>query len=374
MKNNIEYLIEKLLKGNCSKEELDYLDNFLKLNGPDSLNSFLESTTIDKSQLPQENLKKKIYDEIILKTDLGNDKNLKTNWKADIFKYAAIFLGVVFLSVGAYKFLAPLNEGSSEGITLEMEDGIQRDIEIELNELKSNSIAVADKTISYLKVKRNKVSDTEVFHTLRTPHGENISLILSDSSIVYLNAGSELKYPAVFDSKKPRNVFLKGEAYFEVMHDPEHAFLVNTAETTTEVLGTKFNVSSYSNETSEITLFEGKVSVDDSKGHIEILKPGQQAKYESIENRFVVSNVDAKDAIAWRDGWLIFENKSFETIIPDLERKYNVTIQLEYDLLKEKKFTGRFKNKSIKEVLETIAVARPFTYTIKDKTVIIRSK
>ncbi len=178
------------------------------------------------------------------------------------------------------------------------------------------------------------------YHTLSTQRGQQFAVQLPDGSKVWLNAASTLKYPANFTAMSTRMVELEGEGYFEAAKDPQHPFLVNTVDQQVEVLGTHFNVSAYGNgEMDKTTLLEGTVRIiGKARNGTAILKPGQQASIN--QNGILVRQVDAEDAIAWKNGFFVFDSERLEDIMQQVSRWYNVDIHYASNELKERRFSG----------------------------------
>jgi transmembrane sensor len=161
-----------------------------------------------------------------------------------------------------------------------------------------------------------------VILTAATPLGGTYQFTLPDGTKVWLNADSRLKFPSKFDGDK-RNVKLEGEAYFEVAKDKSHPFLVQTDNQTLEVLGTHFNISSYSDEnTTRTTLLEGSVKINDI-----VLRPGQEAVLTDGLIKIISADIEAE--IAWKNGDFVFSGADFRSVMREIMRWYNVTV--EYD-------------------------------------------
>ena len=162
-------------------------------------------------------------------------------------------------------------------------------------------------------------------HTLTVPRGKMFKIILSDSTEVFMNADSRLIYPSRFTGKE-RSVFLEGEAYFHVAKDRQHPFIVHTHNLQTRVLGTEFNVSSYKDAPTQITLIEGSVEVyDRQQQRTARMKPGEQASLQT-DGHFAVQKVDVTSYIHWREGFFYYDNVSLLNIMKDLGRWYNVSV------------------------------------------------
>ncbi len=163
-----------------------------------------------------------------------------------------------------------------------------------------------------------------VYNTLNNPRGSKvIDMILGDGSHVWLNAGSSVTYPIAFTGKE-RNVTLTGEAYFEVLSNPDMPFRVRKGETVITVLGTHFNVNAYDDENDiKVTLMEGSVKIN-SKKNERLLHPGQQAEVSSEIK--IVEGADVEQVMAWKNGRFYFNNTDVKTIMRQVSRWYNVEI------------------------------------------------
>jgi len=162
------------------------------------------------------------------------------------------------------------------------------------------------------------------FHTITTPRGSQYQVILHDGSKVWLNSASSLQFPSRF-SDEERAVILKGEGYFEIAKSPVsdgyRPFKVLVGDIQVEVLGTKFNLMAYDEEVSiNTTLLEGEVRVHAGNEHKKI-RPGQQAM---VKGQIQVIEVDAEAAVAWKNGFIQFDNSDLPSIIRQLERWYKV--------------------------------------------------
>ena len=165
-----------------------------------------------------------------------------------------------------------------------------------------------------------------VYNTMTTPRGGQYKLKLPDGTLVWLNAQSSIKYPLKF--AKERRVIVTGEAYFEVIKDPRRKFIVDAGGSVTEVLGTHFNVSSYTEDKDgiKITLLEGAVKVAAINAGSKILKPGQQADLNPSAKEILVKSADVDAATAWKNGLFQFNSDNIKTIMNKIGRWYDVDI------------------------------------------------
>ncbi|MCL3781364.1 FecR family protein [Prolixibacteraceae bacterium JC049] len=207
-----------------------------------------------------------------------------------------------------------------------------------------------------------KVTNVEAInHTVYAPLGGKTKVDLPDGSRVWLNAGSELTYPQKFNDNQ-RELKLIGEGYFEVMK-MKIPMIVHTADLDIKVLGTKFNLSAYANnDIVETQLLTGKVAVAVSEQNYE-LKPGEVARFNKKTGNMLINRIEQKAFVAgWRNNLFSFDDEAFAEIIRDIERSYNVTIRLLDPEIGQYKFNGTISSKSIDQVMKIFAYSLPITY------------
>lgn len=243
-----------------------------------------------------------------------------------------------------------------------------------INVLKIMRYAAVLLVISLVSVYFYKIQDDDVraFNLIEVPKGQHVSLTLSDGTKVILNAESKLTYPSEFSGNE-RNVELHGEAFFEVTHNKKAPFIVKGSFLNVKVLGTKFNFRSYPNEKAEVTLDEGKVEVEsaDLKDK-KIISPGQQILYTPKEGMRLVNKTDVYLVKSWTTGELSFQNKRLDEICAELERKFNVHINIENKKLKKEVFTCHFKNTvTIDQIFILLKETRNINYKIKNNEITI---
>ena len=169
-------------------------------------------------------------------------------------------------------------------------------------------------------------------------------------------------------SRHNRNVFLSGEAYFEVHSDATSPFLVNTPYFAVTATGTHFNVTSYKNNlTPSVTLVEGKVFVSevsqDSKNDtLAILHPGQHMEYDTLLGKAIVQTVDTYKYVAWKDGKLVFRNDLLSEVVRRISLQYNVDIQVIGKKINKNRYRATFENQPLNEVLELLKMSAPIDY------------
>ena len=204
------------------------------------------------------------------------------------------------------------------------------------------------------------------YNTIETPKGGQYQVILPDGSRVWLNAASSLRYPVQFSTNE-RKVELNGEAYFEVTHDPAKPFRVASTNQVVEVLGTHFNISSYTDEQATLTtLLEGSVKINNNT----ILTPGEQAKLAKT-GAVIVKAVDTEEAIAWKKGYFTFSNESLESIMRKVCRWYNTDVIFKNESLKQITFSGTIsKMDKVSKVLRRLELTNEVAFKVENNQII----
>jgi transmembrane sensor len=181
-------------------------------------------------------------------------------------------------------------------------------------------------------------------NTLTTKPGEHYSLVLADGTNVWLNAASSITYPVVFSGNE-RKVRVTGEVYFEVVYDAKQPFRIAAKDELVEDIGTHFNINAYDDEPAISTaLLEGSIKV--TKGSATaVLTPGQQATIRPEDSSFQLKQIDADEAIAWKNGYFYFDRADIKTVMRQVARWYNVQVVYKGDLPK-----GTFKGKVYRNI------------------------
>ncbi|MGQ8336229.1 FecR family protein [Sunxiuqinia sp. A32] len=209
--------------------------------------------------------------------------------------------------------------------------------------------------------------------TVVTNNGEKQTVKLPDGSQVMMNSGSRLTYPSFF--KKQRNIELSGEAFFRVAKDLKKPFVVHSKGYTTQALGTSFNVKAYQGEEKvSIALKTGKVVINsENKEDWEsvYLDPGQKLDISGIE---VLKSIVTNDDLSWQDGVLVLNRAGFEDFVKMIERWYGVEVEVHGNPGENWRVNGRFKNKTLAVVLESISFAENINYTLQGTQVEISFK
>ena len=261
-----------------------------------------------------------------------------------------------------------------------------------------------------IMVNLDKTPD-QAFQQIYVPKGSKTKVVLDDGTTLWLNSESELKYPASFKSREFRDVYLKGEAYFDVEKNKDKPFRVHTSGFKINVLGTAFNVKAYPEDaTIEATLEHGIINIEKViHDHVDkttektqqiTLKPNQTVvlykhkdelqiadekveKSEAqrdgykdeeplVEKAGILKNVDTAPYTSWKENKLVFKSKTLKQLIPELERWYNLKIDLENSSLDSIKCTGTFENETPEQAIHALCAASGITYKIEKNHVVLK--
>ncbi len=368
-----EELLDKYANGICTEEELSILHTW-----------YLEQT-IDIPEISAEEVemaKQEVWNNLPI-----HETNIVRTVKLSPFKWikriAVAAVAILSLSLGYY-FIQRNQPNLSKPIAkqelilpggnkavLTLADGTSVDLNQAQNGLLSHSngtniIKAYDGKIIYNNT--NNETRSVAWNTLSVPAGGYYNVILSDSTVVWLNSKSSLKYPTEF-TEKERIVELNGEGYFEVAHRNNQPFKVITEEQTVEVLGTHFNINAYHNEQAiTTTLLEGSVKVSAS-GIQKILIPNQQARLRNGNMSIIQCN--AENAIDWANNDFIFDNEDLSSIMRKISRWYNVEVSYPSHLA-NLKFTGSIsRSKNITQVLTIMELTGMVNFKVKGRRITV---
>lgn len=337
----------------------------------------IESFRIDEPVVPNRALDVEIF--------LAPSRSKHTHtFGRQLLKYAAVFLlvatmgGIFYYYQFSHTNRFPVEMADSRlfekgGIVLP--DGTINEFETKETQIKQSSsgeITVNDDTLHVSSTEMN--SDASAMTQVITPYGKRTRIVLPDGTKIWLNAGTTLSYPTSF-SDKSREVYLSGEAFFEVAKDKLRPFHVITGDLKIKVTGTRFNVTSYQNDTfTQAVLVEGKIFA--SKNGIFAkdveLTPGERVVLDKSENRLSKQNVDVEQYASWINGYLIIRDEPIDEIIKKLERYYDQKI-IAGKLSQDIRFTGKLNlADDLNKVLQNIAFSAAFTVEYKNDTYIIK--
>ncbi|WP_282163290.1 FecR family protein [Ulvibacterium marinum] len=380
-------LIIKFLTDTISYQELTTLYNWLQ--DPENQEYFKAMVRAnEKLDLVHRPIDVEIAYKKVLNNTSKTRRSLPKRYRYPIFKYAAVAVTLISTSVGLYHLIEKDEVGITDSaaettpqITLELEDGslLVLDEKEQTTLTNKRGDQVVSQEYDKLKYKNDGTAEGKlVYNQLTVPYGKRFTIELADGTVVFLNAGTKLRYPKVFTDPKSREVYLDGEAFFEVAENAAHPFIVHTEKMNVRVLGTQFNVSSYKNENNTSTvLVKGSVGVYrpseafDTEKSI-VISPRQQASIQ--EEEFTVREVNVQKHIAWTKGQLYFVNDRFGNIVKEMERHYDIKIENNYPELNDTRYTGTFESETIEQVLNVFKRNTQFEYRIeKDKIIITTS-
>lgn len=328
-----------------SKENNAYFDELRKVYEASKLAQPVNPFQTDASF---EKVKARHYKNLALQLQSKDRENSRIFW-LELFKYAALIIFLVSLGVVGYRYTKnkPVNDAAG------------------------------------------------IWNTIEAPYGSRARLTLADGTKVWLNAGSQLRYPSKF-AQQHRKVFLTGEAFFDVSKHATKQFIVSTSHLDIKVLGTTFNVKAYSDEnTIQTTLVEGSVIIEERntsglKKNITALKPSETAIYhikdnnpaatlksrEKLEqenhpkqNLEVISRINPVVYVSWKDNKWLINGEPLSSLAVKLERRYNVSITISSRELQDYRFSGIIKDETLDQVLNVIKLSAPISYKIENNVV-----
>lgn len=220
--------------------------------------------------------------------------------------------------------------------------------------------------VSSFFIGKNAVKPDTSMNTVIVPVGQRVNLVLSDGTNLWLNSGATFKYPSSF-TKGSREVYLLGEAYFDVAHDENRAFRVKTDILDVKVTGTEFNlISDTKNDEFEVSLFKGSVEIcrNGEDSALAKLNPNQTSTFQNGMHK--IGSIVNTDKYAWKEGLYSFHNKMFDKILVDLERYYCVDFIFNKPVL-SLSLTGKFRiSDGLNYALGILQQSVGFAYTIDD--------
>jgi len=313
-----------------------------------------------------------MFSRILRQVEEQETKSIKTQVMYTWLKYAAVAL--IFFSLGALLFYRKdtfnpqfyshntYEPANSDEAKLIRPDGAS----ILLDEKKS---VIEHRTDGNVIINNGVIESSQTdsegspkLNQLIIPYGKTSEVTLSDGTKIFLNAGSRLVYPEYFTGKV-REVFLVGEAFFEVEHNDDQLFIVQTTDLRVKVLGTSFNVSAYpTDKIIETVLTYGKVRLEQPNSRlfsetVELI-PGQLAAFSKTDRTTKIRSVDTENYVLWREGMLKFESTDLSRVVKKLERFYNIRFVYKDPFLGTIKITGKLGlSENREDILENLAYA-----------------
>lgn len=220
-------------------------------------------------------------------------------------------------------------------------------------------------------------ADTTTWQNRQNGKATKAILELTDGSKIWLNADSKLTYPEVFTGAS-REVYLEGEAFFEVANNVARPFIIHLHKGTIKVLGTSFNIRAYENEPVQTSVTTGKVAfipkydgVSNKKPDTILITPDVKVSFTQQTGNVVKETTTSADDKAWTEGRLVFRNATLESISMELERTFGKKVQFNAEAPKQYRLTGSFEHNSLPEIMFYLARSRSFHYEITDSTLLI---
>lgn len=315
--------------------------------------------------------------------------------RQNVLKYAAAIL-IPILAAGTYWIYYNLSEtdtgnlaenneitiqAGTQKASLVLADGSVVDLSAEniSSDIAENGaiINLKPQSLEYTEISDSGSIRPLAYNTLNTPKGGEYRVRLADGTEVWLNAGSSLKFPVAF-TDSTRQVFLEGEAYFDVSHTGK-PFIVTSQEMDIRVLGTEFNVTAYSDDENILTtLVEGKVRIEGSSTSPKqiqsvVLNPNQQAVLQTSNNSVSVKQVDTDVYTAWMKGKFSFQNETLENVMKKLARWYNFEYNFTNTESKQYHYTGRIgRHENIEDLLEMLELTTNVKFNINKNTITVQ--
>ena len=387
----ISGLIAKKNKGTITSEERKTLDEWLN-ESEENLKIYTRAT--DNKYLIKKLEVYQLFNKNEVKASLENELfKTKTIWLAPktMLRYAAVLIPFAILAGISWYYINDLNTPplssldkvyipGSQKATLVLSDGQVHELDEDklLVEMKQGEARIVNQQNSLVySAEEESIEDQPIVHNeLITPRGGGYRLQLADGTMVTLNAGSSLKYPVSF-TDSTRQVFLVGEAYFDVSHNGK-PFIVSCDNIDVRVLGTSFNISSYSDDSEvKTTLVEGKVKVTTAEDIAlasggKVLAPNDQAIFHRNDASMKITQVNTSQFTSWIHGKFEFKNSSLDEVMKRLARWYDFEYKFETVAAKDFHFTARLNNdESISSILEMLEMTTDVKFEIRDQTIVI---
>ena len=372
MDNYIENIILKFFNDDCSSIELEELldfilieENYAIFKDYVNINHFATMTLnkFDKSSLINE-----------LETRIKKEK--RTN-KIKSYKQSLLLVAAVFICVFGLSYLADFNKIDTDSKNIILTTSSGQKVILDANEIQLKKLdGIVETKSNTLVYNKDENLETFVKNTIDVPYGKRFKLNLSDGTLVYLNSGSSLTYPVSFIDGIDREVFLSGEAFFDVSSDSLNTFKVVSTGSYVEVYGTKFNFKDYQEDNfSEVILTEGSLGVKNTISNSEtiVLRPGDKAKVNYAGEGVEIKEVNTMLYTSWIDGRIIFRDENINNMITKLERIYDVVIINNNDKLNDEYINATIltETESIENVLDYLEEIYNLKYKIINNKIII---
>lgn len=393
MKQNkdIQELLYKFISNKCDEAEIQKLVAYFRKGKNDKNFPQVEETLrlITKKAKMEKKDAEKIYSEIMTRAQQQEINAAKPKIPMrKVIKYAAVAVILVGITALGYWFQPPsnnLDQNNSivssvpEPIILKLGNGNTKLIK------ETDTAVFANKAGNIIGTQHGSQLTYDagnyehmVYNTLKVPYGRKFQVELSDGTLVHLNSGTTIKYPVVFLEGQKRQVFLSGEAYFDVAKDKSRPFIVNAGELKVEVFGTKFNVTAYpENPSTNVVLVEGSVGMymkgkKDKLTEENLLQPGFKGSFNKKREMISKTQVETNVYTSWMNGELVFRNLGFEDILRKLERHYNVRIVNKNKMMATGTYSANFGKEPIEKVLQYLKTSYNIEFIVQENKIIIQ--
>lgn len=377
------------------QEIVDYISEELDSKSRIDIETWINASNQNK-KIYKQILRKVLYTRWSLRstqvnTELEFNKfEKRINTRVRYLSFAAVAASIILLLSISIPFLFDNNseetqsiaqsfkiEPGKRGAELILSTGESVKIEEDTKDIKEldGSLIQIDSLRGVAYSAELKSDQKEIYNTLKVPRGREFDIRLADGTRVWLNAESELRYPVQFVGDK-RQVYLKGEAYFDVEPNKEKAFIVNSYDQQVKVYGTEFCVNAYDQNEIKTVLVEGSVGLRANSKSLETkLKPGELGLANLQTGEINVKQVNVRPYIAWKDGEFVFESEPLENIMERLERWYDVKIFFMNEECKNYRFTADLERYAdVKDFLFFMEATSNAKFEIKKNAIVVMAK
>ena len=401
--NKLIELLGLFVDGGISREEYDLLFDYIRANSEDEELNIAIDTVFKNSKKfnPLNGDDKEVLLQSIIRnkhfvSEIQNELETIPAFAPRLWYQLGVAASILLLIVTSLFFYTnrtPVNKlalkvvepkkaavilpGDNKAI-LTLSDGTKIILEDAKNGILANQAGVSIQKTSDGKLlysfsnSANTVSpetkENVIYNKIETPIGGKYQVNLPDGSKVWLNSSSSLRFSALFNGDT-REVELSGEAYFDVSKNKSKPFRVITKDQIVEVLGTQFNINSYSDEGPiKTTLIEGSVKII-YKDKVVLLSPGQQFQPKELVS--AVLEADTEEVVAWKEGYFVFKNEDIKSIMRKLSRWYNVEVSYSGDI-PEVGFGGNIsRSKDISEVLDVLQLTNAIHFKVEGRRITV---
>lgn len=328
--------------------------------------------------------KKQIWDNIAKNTILKCTK--KKSIKRTLFAISAVASVFAVIAINIHFYSSQNSENTIDYASYVSEindaDMTKGDVTLILSDKKQVSVSTDSTEVVYDSTGKIKVNsqelytdekDNESMNQLVVPYGKTSFLTLSDGTKVWVNSGTKLVYPSVFNKNK-RELYVQGEAYFDVAKNENQPFIIKTNQLDVTVKGTQLNISAYGNDSDQkVVLVSGKVIVSNkyTKSSYDMV-PNQLLSYSVASGEVDIKKVNVNEYITWKLGYLFLNSESLDNVINKINRHFNVNSQFNKNDLAQIRISGKLDMRvGLEEVLKYISTTAPINYSIEEDNVTI---